>query len=128
MAIEEVADSRAAAEDLPRIVCDRGLADGAAYLHGGIDELAEIVRMEPEAIFGRYSIVIHLVTSAKQNRGYQKHTNKHRFEDAEVAKQLDDRVLEAWSGHPNRIIIDTEDADERNSMVWRAAHGYRIKR
>src|SRR5690606_2138898 len=117
LALEAVMDGRAVADGQAGIVYDRGLADGAAYLRGGIEELADITHQSPSNILGRYGLVIHLVTSAKQSRGYQKHTNEHRFEDAQEAVRLDDMVQGAWDGHPNRVIINLEDTAERNHAV-----------
>lgn len=117
VALEEVCALRAVDGGQYGILHDRGLPDGAAYLRGGMDELAELTNNEPAAMIGRYDLVIHLVSSAKQPRGYQKHTNQHRFEEASEAIRLDDKILEVWSDHPNRVIIDIEDRRERNSAV-----------
>ena len=117
IALEEVVSMRAVSGQQYGVLFDRGLPDGAAYLRGGMDELAELTGIEPSAMLGRYDLVIHLVTSAKQPRGYQKHTNQHRFEETAEAIKLDDRILEVWRDHPNRVIIDVEGRPERNQQV-----------
>ena len=124
LALEPVMDMRARRDEMYGTVFDRGLADGAAYLGGGMAELCELVGLDEAAIMGRYGLVIHLVSSAKQPRGYQKHTNQHRFEETAEAAALDDRVQEVWQAHPNRHIIDIEDTRERNHQVLSSIHRY----
>jgi predicted ATPase len=117
LALEQILDERADCEYRPAIVYDRGLADGASYLRDGLDELGQLINLPAQDIVGRYGLVIHLVTSAKQSRGYKKDTNPNRFEEAEEAIRLDDRVQEVWASHPNRIVLDIEDTMARNNAV-----------
>lgn len=112
IALEEVSTSRAQNESKKLIVLDRGLLDGAAYLHGGIEELEEITGQNEESMLGRYDTVLHLTTSAKHG-AYDKQSNEHRFEEAEVALELDDKIMSVWQKHPNRIILDQPDKSSR---------------
>lgn len=116
-AIEQVVDYRAQKDGKKVTIHDRALADGAAYLNGGLNELAGIVGQTKEQILGRYSMVIHLPTSAGQQIGYQKHTNEHRLEEADEALALEQKTLEVWQDHHNRHIINIEDHKERNTII-----------
>lgn len=120
IALEQTIEKRAEKQGKDIIICDRGLADGAAYLLGGIDELSEITGYDSHAILNRYGLVIHLTSTVTHSAGYQKHTNKHRFEEAADARRLEDRTLAAWEDHPNRLILDIEDVATRNQEVTRA--------
>lgn len=117
VSLEQTYSQRAIQAHKQLLICDRGLVDGAAYLHGGIRELSNITQQEPSNMFDRYDLVIHLTTSAKQSTGYQKHTNPHRFEKAAQAIALDTRTYEAWQNHPNLHVLDIVDETERNQHV-----------
>ena len=117
IAIEDISEQRGIKNSKSIMICDRGLADGSAYLPKGIDDLCIITGQNPSLILDRYEQVIHLTTSAKQSNGYKKHTNKHRFEEANEAIELDDKIMEAWNHHPNRIVLNIEDTEERNKTI-----------
>ncbi len=57
-----------------------------------------------EALLARYAAVIHLRTPSEAE-GYN-HRNALRGETAEQAMALDERILDAWSGHKRRTIIN----------------------
>lgn len=120
IALEQTIETRAATNGQGIAVCDRGLADGAAYLPGGLNELSELIGYSKSSILGRYDFVIHLTSSVTHSSGYQKHTNVHRFEEAEEARKLEERTLEAWADHPKRLILDIEDSTTRNQSVVQA--------
>ena len=90
------------------IVCDRGALDNKAYMN---DEeyaavLEEVDRTEAELLSG-YDAVFHMVTAAKgAEQFYTKENNKARYESAQEAVALDERLLAAWSGHPSLHVID----------------------
>jgi len=88
-------------------LCDRGTLDGQAYWPGP-EQLCEAEGTTVEAELARYAAVIHLRTPAA-NQGYN-HQNALRIESAEEALAIDERILQAWAGHPHRVVIDsTED-------------------
>ena len=124
IALEQTIETRAVTKGQSITVCDRGLADGAAYLSGGLDELSEMIGQSKPSILGRYGLVIHLTSSATHSSGYQKHTNVHRFEEVEEARNLEQRTLETWADHPNRLILDIEDTTTRNQAVTTAITEY----
>jgi len=86
------------------MLCDRGAADGLAYWPGP-DEFWTAVGATREEVLRRYDAVIHLRVPDEE-RGYG-HQNPLRTETAAEARAIDDRILDAWHGHPRRIVIDS---------------------
>jgi predicted ATPase len=84
------------------LLCDRGTPDGAAYWPGP-EPLWQAVGTSRDRELQRYDAVIHLRTPTAEG-GYD-HSNPVRTEAADEAEALDQRVLEAWAGHPRRLII-----------------------
>ncbi len=90
------------------IVCDRGVLDNKAYMKD-----VEFKRILKE--FGTneiqerdsYDAVFHLVSAAKGKEDvYTLSNNVARTENLEEARNLDDRIISAWTGHPHFRIID----------------------
>ena len=95
-------------EDNVLILYDRALMDDKAYISD--EEFAEVLarfdgRTEASVLAG-YDAVIHLVTCAKGAEFAYNLGNEARTESLEYAREMDDRTLCAWSGHPNLQIID----------------------
>ena len=95
------------AEDNILILYDRALMDDKAYISD--EEFAEVIarfdnRTEASVLAG-YDMVLHLVSCAKGAEFAYDLGNTARTESAEYAREMDDRTLHAWSGHPNRKII-----------------------
>ena len=104
-----------AAERVPEenvlILYDRAILDDKAYISD--EEFAETLarfdgRTEASVLAG-YDAVIHLVTCAKGAEYAYNLGNEARTESLEYAREMDDRTLRAWSGHPNLQIIDNSD-------------------
>ena len=96
------------AEENILIIYDRALMDDKAYISD--EEFAEVIarfdgRTEKRVLAG-YDAVIHLVTCAKGAEFAYNLGNEARTESLEYAREMDDRTLRAWSGHPNLHIID----------------------
>ena len=90
------------------IIYDRALMDDKAYITD--EEFAEVIarfdgRTEASVLAG-YDAVIHLVTCAKGAEFAYNLGNTARTESLEYAREMDDRTLRAWRGHPNLHIID----------------------
>lgn len=90
------------------IVCGRGVLDNKAYMKD-----VEFKRILKE--FGTneiqerdsYDAVFHLVSAAKGKEDiYTLSNNVARTENLEEARNLDDRIISAWTGHPHFRIID----------------------
>ena len=109
------------------IIYDRALMDDKAYITD--EEFAQVLsrfdgRTEARVLAG-YDAVIHLVTCAKGAEFAYDLANEARTESLEYAREMDDRTLRAWSGHPNlRIIDNSVDFDEKMNNAIREI--YRI--
>ena len=95
-------------EDNILIIYDRALMDDKAYISD--EEFADVLsrfdgRTEASVLAG-YDAVIHLVTCAKGAEFAYNLGNAARTESLEYAREMDDRTLRAWRGHPNLHIID----------------------
>ena len=114
---EKVFEYAAASMDHEKIliVCDRGLLDNKAYMtqaefscalnHFGANEVE---------LRDGYDAVFHLVTAAKgAEKFYTTENNTARTETAEEAAALDDRLINAWTGHPHLRIIDNATGFEK---------------
>ena len=92
------------------IVCDRGALDNRAYMDAR--EFAAVladIGMTEEQLLGRYGAVFHMVTAAKgAEEFYTFENNAARYETAEQARALDDRLIAAWSKHPYLRVIDND--------------------
>lgn len=86
-------------------LCDRGTVDGEAYWPGHRDDFWKSVGTTREAQIGRYTGVIHLRTPT--DTAAYNNSNIARVEDIRTAHEIDERILAAWTGHPNRVVIDS---------------------
>lgn len=94
------------------LICDRGLADGAAYLSNG--DLAawcatlSDLNFTPQDVLSRYDVVVHLESLAIGDpERYEKiaNNNSSRRENVEQAREVEEKIKRAWSGHPNWIFV-----------------------
>ena len=90
------------------IIYDRAVMDDKAYISD--EEFAQVLarfdgRTEADVLAG-YDAVLHLVTCAKGAEFAYNLGNAARTESIEYAREMDDRTLRAWSGHPNLRVID----------------------
>ena len=89
------------------VLCDRGTIDGLAYWPDPTRDFWEAAGTTLDAELARYDCVIHLRTPAV-GRGYN-HVNPVRTESAHDAAKIDERIWQAWSGHPRRFIVAATD-------------------
>ena len=98
------------------IVCDRGTMDISAYIKP--EEWEEITAMagtSPNELLERYDAVLHLVSAADgAEQYYTTATNATRYEQANeeglrIARELDKKVIKAWTGHPHLRVINNHD-------------------
>lgn len=113
---EAAARAQAVATGAAAVICDRGICDSHAYLHD--DEFRTALTangITQEQAFARYDAVFHLESVAKDDPGaYTQANNSARFENAEEAAAVNERVIEAWSSHPAfRIIGNHPSFDEK---------------
>ena len=95
------------------IVCDRGLLDNKAYMsESQFQSVLKSVGLSEVTARDNYGAVFQLVTTAKgaeeyyRNKDNKDSTNKFRSEDLDGARKLDDRMINAWTGHPHFRVID----------------------
>lgn len=90
------------------IICDRGTIDSKAYLTN-LEYTSILNNLNKNEIELRdsYDAVFHLVTAAKgAEEFYTTENNSARSETIEEAKLADDKLIEAWTGHPHFRVID----------------------
>jgi predicted ATPase len=103
--IQRELEAIAAARDESAIVlCDRGTIDGAAYWPGPGSLWAEVGTTR-QAELARYDAVIHLRTPDVTAYNHQ---NPLRIETAAEAAAIDQRIVEAWAGHPRRFFVESD--------------------
>jgi len=107
------------------IVCDRGTLDISAYIKP--EEWQEITAMcgtNSNELLERYDAVLHLVSAADgAEQFYTTATNATRYEQANeeglrLARELDKKVIMAWTGHPHlRVINNHHDFESKLNRV-----------
>ncbi len=109
------------------IVCDRGVMDISAYMAPEmwqkITSAVGISTVE-ELRDKRYDAVLHLVSAADgAEQFYTTSNNAQRLEKADeeglaIARSLDKKVIDAWTGHPHlRVINNHENFDNKINRV-----------
>ena len=107
---ERVFEQAAATMDNDKIliVCDRGELDNKAYMTD--EEFAHVLDylgMNEAELRDSYDAVFHMVTAAKgAEQFYTLENNGARYETVEQARALDDKFIEAWTGHPHFRVVD----------------------
>lgn len=89
--------------DRAAVLCDRGTIDGLAYWPGSWETFFDELGTTLDRELARYACVIHLRVPDATN-GY--HGNALRIESPGEAREIDARLLEVWSRHPSRVVID----------------------
>ena len=102
------------------IVCDRGTMDISAYMKPEMwDEITAGVGTCSEKLRARYDAVLHLVSAADgAEQFYTTANNAERTEGLELAREVDKKVIQAWSEHPHiRVINNHENFDTKINRV-----------
>ena len=96
------------------IVCDRGVMDNRAYMNE--QEFENVMRalgLHEVEERDQYDAVFHLTTAAKGAlQAYTLSNNSARTETPEQAIEVDDRLIEAWTGHPHLRVIENSTSFE----------------
>ncbi|MBR3494999.1 MAG: AAA family ATPase [Clostridia bacterium] len=116
----------AAAQSMPDekilLVCDRGALDNKAYMNA--EEFATVLRtlqLDEMELRDSYDAVFHLETAAKGAvDAYTLANNQARYETADEACALDDRIIAAWTGHQHlRVIGNAMDFENKlKRLLW----------
>ena len=90
------------------IVCDRGALDTKTFISKeDWQSLLQSMKLDEMKLLHRYDAVFHLVTAAKGAKEfYTLANNSARTETVEQAIASDERLLDAWTGHPHLRVID----------------------
>lgn len=102
------------------MVCDRGTMDISAYMKPEMwEEITSGVGTSSEKLRARYDAVLHLVSAADgAEQFYTTANNAERTEGLELARELDKKVIQAWSEHPHlRVINNHENFDTKINRV-----------
>ncbi|MDO4708188.1 MAG: ATP-binding protein [Porphyromonadaceae bacterium] len=106
------------------IIADRGTMDISAYMEPTIWQamLDELGLSEVKLRDARYDAVIHMVTAAIGAEDFYTTTNNSaRHESVEQARELDNRIMKAWTGHPQLHIVENNvDFDVKIERTLRA--------
>ncbi len=89
------------------LLCDRGTVDGGAYWPGGPDEFFKMMGTTLEKELAKYDAVIFFETAAAGGLAIDL-GNPVRNEDQRKAIELDLRLKDLWSKHPNFVYIKNE--------------------
>lgn len=107
-------------EEPALIICDRGALDISAYMSTEMwQKITGLAGVNNATLRDRYDAVLHLVSAADgAEQFYSTANNKERKENIETARELDKRVISAWSGHPRLHVINNhEDFDNKLNRV-----------
>ncbi len=88
------------------VLCDRGTLDGLAYWPGSRASFFKEFNTSLEDELSRYAAVIHVEVPALEG-GYE--TNQIRNESAAQAREIDQRIIAAWKGHPRVLSVGARD-------------------
>jgi len=102
------------------IVCDRGAMDISAYIAPEEWEaITASAGTSSNELREHYDAVLHLVSAADgAEQYYTTATNATRYEKADeeglrIARELDKKIIKAWTGHPCLRVINNHDDFER---------------
>lgn len=113
------------------VVCDRGAMDISAYMQPEMwEEITAAVGTSTQELRQRYDAVLHLVSAADgAEQFYTTATNAVRYEQMNeeglrMARELDKKVIKAWTGHPHlRVINNHEDFNKKlNRVILEISH------
>jgi len=103
------------------IICDRGAMDISAYMQPQLwkDITTAVGTSTTELRDHRYDAVLHLVSAADgAEKYYTTANNSQRTEGLEMAREVDKKVINAWTGHPHlRVINNHEDFNNKLHRV-----------
>lgn len=114
--------ARSHPSDKVLIVCDRGVMDNEAYLgRQGFARLLVNMGYDRITLRDGYDAVLHLVTAADgAEEAYTLANNAARYETAEEARDVDARIVRAWTGHPHlRVIGNSGTFEDKMRHVMR---------
>ena len=113
--------ARSMPSDKVLIVCDRGAMDNRAYMtQAEFSVIMNDIGTSEVELRDGYDAVFHLVTAASgAEEFYTTANNSARTETLEQARELDEKLISAWTGHPHLRIIGNEQSfrDKMLSLI-----------
>lgn len=97
------------------LVCDRGTLDGLAYWPGTEEDFFKEVNSNFEDEIVRYDAVIFFESAATTGRDISSN-NPVRNEPSEQAAELDKKLQNVWSKHPNFYFVGSSESFVRKIM------------
>lgn len=98
------------------IVCDRGTMDISAYMTPEMwKDITSKANTNSSNLRRRYDAILHMVSAADgAEQYYTTATNAIRYEQMNeeglrIARELDKKVIKAWTGHPHLRVINNND-------------------
>lgn len=98
------------------IVCDRGTMDISAYMTPEMwKDITSRANTNSSNLRRRYDAILHMVSAADgAEQYYTTATNAIRYEQMNeeglrIARELDKKVIKAWTGHPHLRVINNND-------------------
>ncbi len=95
------------------VVCDRGSLDSIAYWPSDEKNFFETIKSNREFECSRYDWVLHLDTASLE---FYDTSNPIRTETYQEAQDLNEKIKNAWAGHPRRVVI-THSSDFLSKMT-----------
>lgn len=89
------------------LLCDRGTLDSAIYWPEGPEAFFRSIESHHQKELERYDAVVFFETAAVGNLSIEG-GNPHRTENLQQAVELDKKLQEIWSPHPNYHFISHE--------------------
>lgn len=98
------------------MVCDRGTLDGMAYWPDSLEDYLTDLKIDREQELKKYALVLHLKVPGKEDYN---HANPLRTETHDQAIAIDERISQAWAGHPHRVVINHSKSfrDKANQAI-----------
>ena len=103
-------------DDKILIVCDRGVMDNNAYMtEEEFSAVLNALDLDAMTLRDEYDGVFRLVTAPKGAEEFcTLGNNQARTEAPEQARELNDKLIAAWTGHPHlRVIGNDTDFDSK---------------
>jgi predicted ATPase len=91
------------------VLCDRGTLDGLAYWPGSDEEFFVEMGSSFDDELTRYDAVIFFETAAKSGQGIRSN-NPIRNESEAKAIELDQKLQDIWSKHPNYNFVSSSES------------------
>ncbi len=91
------------------ILCDRGTLDGLAYWPECEADFFTTMNTTLEQELARYDAVIFFETAAKSGQGIRSN-NPIRNESEQKAVELDERLQQVWSQHPDFNFVSSSES------------------